>query len=191
MEIETNSEKKYMKCKDLDRYMKNKKEIGDQAVWSLNSAKQGNGVWQLRDNNYETFWQSDGPIPHKINIQFLQKTRVTDIALYLDSKTDESYTPQILSIRAGLYMQDLKEIVEVELNDPIGWIVIPLKIKCEGKQMDYFYSMNFQIKIKQMFHQGKDTHVRLVKIFTDKEENDKSNPFALLSENVQQQAIIR
>ena len=37
-----------------------RREIGDQAVWSLSSAKSGNGVDQLRDGQVATFWQSDG-----------------------------------------------------------------------------------------------------------------------------------
>ena len=70
-----------------------RREIGDLAVWSLSSAKHGNGVQQLRDDSNSTFWQSDGQQPHLVNIQFLKKTRVGEIALYLDFKTDESYTP--------------------------------------------------------------------------------------------------
>ncbi len=34
-----------------------KREIGDEAVWTLSSAKPGNGIEQLRDGNTETFWQ--------------------------------------------------------------------------------------------------------------------------------------
>ena len=70
-----------------------RREIGDLAVWSLSSAKHGNGVQQLRDDSNSTFWQSDGQQPHLVNIQFLKKTRVSELALYLDFKTDESYTP--------------------------------------------------------------------------------------------------
>jgi len=33
------------------------REIGDQAVWTLSTAKPGNGVEQLRDNSLETYWQ--------------------------------------------------------------------------------------------------------------------------------------
>eukprot|EP00965_Chrysotila_dentata_P147456 4867642-Pleurochrysis_carterae.AAC.3 len=33
------------------------REIGDLAVWSLSTAKPGNGVEQLRDDNIETYWQ--------------------------------------------------------------------------------------------------------------------------------------
>ena len=34
------------------------REIGHEAVWSLSTAKPGNGVEQLRDNNSDTYWQS-------------------------------------------------------------------------------------------------------------------------------------
>ncbi len=33
------------------------REIGQMAVWSLSTAKPGNGVEQLRDDNNETYWQ--------------------------------------------------------------------------------------------------------------------------------------
>ena len=33
------------------------REIGQMAVWSLSTAKPGNGVEQLRDDNIETYWQ--------------------------------------------------------------------------------------------------------------------------------------
>lgn len=35
-----------------------RREIGREAVWSLSSAKPGNGVDQLRDDSTETYWQS-------------------------------------------------------------------------------------------------------------------------------------
>jgi hypothetical protein len=40
------------------------------------------GVEQLRDGNLETYWQSDGPQPHLVNIQFHKKTRVQEIEIY-------------------------------------------------------------------------------------------------------------
>lgn len=41
---------------DLDYVTR--REIGREAVWSLSSAKPGNGVDQLRDDSIETYWQS-------------------------------------------------------------------------------------------------------------------------------------
>ena len=33
-----------------------RREVGDLAVWTLSSAKHGNGVQQLRDDQVSTFW---------------------------------------------------------------------------------------------------------------------------------------
>lgn len=38
-----------------------KRELGDAAVWSCSSAKPGNGVELLRDDNTDTFWQCEKP----------------------------------------------------------------------------------------------------------------------------------
>lgn len=40
------------------------REIGREAVWSLSSAKPGNGVDQLRDESIETYWQSGAYSTH-------------------------------------------------------------------------------------------------------------------------------
>ena len=145
---------------------KSKKEIGDTAAWHLSSAKHGNGIHQLRDNNLETFWQSDGPIPHIVTLQFPRKTRISELAIYLDVKTDESYTPEVLLIKGGIHIQHLKEIVQVTLENPVGWIMIPLTaVKDDGSVQPFVYTMNIQLSVLQMFHSGKDTHVRQIKIF--------------------------
>jgi anaphase-promoting complex subunit 10 len=38
----------------------------------------------------------------------MKKTRVQEISLYFDFKSDESYTPSKIAIRAGNNLQDLK-----------------------------------------------------------------------------------
>ena len=53
----------------------------------------GFGVDQLRDGSLDTYWQSDGPQPHLVNIEFRRKTTVQEICIYADFKSDESYTP--------------------------------------------------------------------------------------------------
>ena len=102
------------------------REIGNDAVWTLSTAKPGNGVAQIRDSSIDTYWQSDGGQPHLINIHFLKRRAVCEIAFYLDFNQDESYTPKKISIRSGMTFHDLEEIKEVELNDPVGWVSVPL-----------------------------------------------------------------
>ena len=70
---------------------------------------------------------TDGSQPHLINIQFMKKTRIQEISLFLDFKSDESYTPSKISIRAGNNLQDLKEVHYLELKEPSGWFTVPLK----------------------------------------------------------------
>ncbi|XP_073197345.1 anaphase-promoting complex subunit 10 isoform X2 [Lepidochelys kempii] len=97
------------------------REIGSQAVWSLSSCKPGFGVDQLRDDNLETYWQSDGSQPHLVNIQFRRKTTVKTLCIYADYKSDESYTPSKISVRVGNNFHNLQEIRDIKKPDRDDW----------------------------------------------------------------------
>lgn len=172
------------------------REIGHEAVWSLSTAKPGNGVEQIRDGSVDTYWQSDGGQPHLINVQFARRAAVCELAFYLDYNLDESYTPKRLSIRAGMTFHDLEEIKTAELNEPVGWCSIPL-YRLPGEdpldddiddddddQNDSDESGSrpilsgkrrpirthfVQICVASMHQNGRDTHVRQVKIFGPRE----------------------
>ena len=75
---------------------------GGAATWSLSSCKPGYGVQQLRDGCLDTYWQSDGQLPHLVNVQFRRKPTVSSVAVYTDYKLDESYTPTRISVRYHL-----------------------------------------------------------------------------------------
>ena len=62
-------------------------------------ANPGFGVEQLRDGTTESYWQSDGQLPHLVNICFKRKTTVSAVAVYTDFRLDESYTPSKISLR--------------------------------------------------------------------------------------------
>uniref|UniRef100_A0A673VZD6 Anaphase-promoting complex subunit 10 n=1 Tax=Salmo trutta TaxID=8032 RepID=A0A673VZD6_SALTR len=109
------------------------REIGSQAVWSLSSCKPGFGVDQLRDDNLETYWQSDGSQPHLVNIQFRRKTTVKMLCMYADYKSDESYTPSKISVRVGNNFHNLQEIrVRTVMFCVFGHIVIKVLILTGG-----------------------------------------------------------
>ncbi|KAL3127532.1 putative anaphase promoting complex subunit 10 [Cryptosporidium hominis] len=164
-----------------DDFMSSLIEIGDLASWSLSSAKPGNGIQQLRDNNSSTFWQSDGQSPHTITLRFPKKTKISVIDLYLAYKIDESYTPQIISIRSGNQESDLEELKEMQLTEPDGWVRIPLspreiadnffkdampiQIKTMCDSQNYISAFCIQIAILANHQTGRDTHVRYVKCF--------------------------
>lgn len=150
------------------------REIGGEALWTLSSAKPGNGVEQLRDNNFETFWQSDGSQPHLINIQFHRKMRVKHLMLYCDYKRDESYTPQKVEVRAGTGFHDLRKVQVVELDEPTGWATIDLVTKEGGSEVPKFLRAHIvQIRVLSSHQNGRDTHVRQVKIFGPRQSDTK------------------
>lgn len=155
---------KFTASQDLDVFKEEKdgrlREVGNQAVWSLSSCKAGFGVEQLRDESYDSYWQSDGPQPHLVNIQFRRKTTVQDVCIYTDYKADESYTPNRVSIRAGSHFNDLAEVEQIELSEPIGWICVPLRDH-NSKPIRTFM---IQIAILSNHQNGRDTHVRRIKI---------------------------
>uniref|UniRef100_A0A8C7ALK0 Anaphase-promoting complex subunit 10 n=1 Tax=Neovison vison TaxID=452646 RepID=A0A8C7ALK0_NEOVI len=123
------------------------REIGSQAVWSLSSCKPGFGVDQLRDDNLETYWQSDGSQPHLVNIQFRRKTTVKTLCIYADYKSDESYTPSKISVRVGNNFHNLQEIrvsgffwckIKGLLYNPSGRLnYVTLKIKFDPSYASY------------------------------------------------------
>ncbi|GFG34135.1 hypothetical protein Cfor_08139 [Coptotermes formosanus] len=141
------------------------REVGSQAIWSLSSCKPGFGVDQLRDDCTDTYWQSDGQLPHLVNIQFRRKTTVHDIFIFTDYKLDESYTPSRISIRAGTNFNDLQEVEVIDLNEPTGWVLIPIK-DIHEKPIRTFM---IQIAVISNHQNGRDTHMRQIKIHSPME----------------------
>ncbi|XP_019539692.1 anaphase-promoting complex subunit 10 isoform X2 [Aedes albopictus] len=136
------------------------REVGSQAIWSLSSCKPGFGVEQLRDNSMETYWQSDGQLPHLVNIQFSRKTTVSQIYIYSDYKLDESYTPSRVSIRCGTHFNDLQEVEVLDLCEPSGWVCIPIK---EVRDIPMRTFM-IQIAVISNHQNGRDTHMRQIRV---------------------------
>jgi anaphase-promoting complex subunit 10 len=156
----------------------------------VTSAKPGNGVELLRDGNLDTYWQSDGAQPHLVNVQFQRKVKVCEIALYADYKLDESYTPSKISVRAGNSFHDLREVRVVDLDEPVGWTRVRLddagdeREKKNGRGGEggtgaplraYF----IQLAVLSNHQNGRDTHVRQVKIF-----GPRTSPMAMLGNGV-------
>ena len=104
--------------------------------------------------------QSDGQLPHLVNIHFRRKTTLADVRVYTDFKLDESYTPAKISVRAGTNFNDLQEIEQVELNEPQGWVTVPLKDLNERPVRTFMV----QIAVVANHQQGRDTHLRQIRV---------------------------
>lgn len=119
----------------------------------------------------DTYWQSDGQLPHLVNIQFTKKTTIDCVYIYSDFKLDESYTPNKLSIRAGNSFNDLQEVEFSSLFEPGGW----LKILLRDNDKQPIRTFMLQIAIISNHQNGRDTHLRHIRI-----HSPKTNPENLM-----------
>ncbi|CAG8980741.1 hypothetical protein HYALB_00013691 [Hymenoscyphus albidus] len=141
------------------------KEIGNLASWTVSSCKPGCGVDALRNEDTNLFWQSDGPQPHHLNIHFSRMVSIASIRLYLDFKDDESYTPTKITLLAGTGYHDLLPFSSLEFEKPSGWIDVPLDHVGGGADGKTLRAFLVQVKIVENHQNGKDTHVRGLKVF--------------------------
>lgn len=132
----------------------------------------------------DTYWQSDGQLPHLVNVQFRRKTTVQDICIYTDYKLDESYTPSRVSVRAGTNFNDLQEIEVVDMNEPSGWVKIPIKDIHDKPIRTYM----IQIAVMSNHQNGRDTHMRQIKVYSPVQQH-QSSMFTTME--CQQYAVIR
>eukprot|EP00761_Pharyngomonas_kirbyi_P010449 gb/GECH01010469.1/.p1 GENE.gb/GECH01010469.1/~~gb/GECH01010469.1/.p1 ORF type:complete len:188 (+),score=46.09 gb/GECH01010469.1/:1-564(+) len=146
------------------------RDLSKRGVWTVSTAKPGNGVGQLLDNNEETFWQSDGPQPHAIDVQFHRVVNVKYFCIFLDYTLDESYTPQEISILTATDYHHLQEVRSVLLEEPCGWVTIDLTENDEGQpntieQPNEIEATHLRLSVHANHQNGKDSHIRQIKIF--------------------------
>jgi len=75
----------------------------------------------------DSYWQSDGPQPHYLNIHFFKLVSISHMRFYVDSRYDESYTPTKMQFLAGTGHHDLQTVCEMDLPPVIrGWTEVDL-----------------------------------------------------------------
>ncbi|KAF7126453.1 hypothetical protein RHSIM_Rhsim11G0151400 [Rhododendron simsii] len=124
-------------------------------------------------------FRSDGAQPHLVNIQFQKKVKLQLVVLYVDFKLDESYTPSKISIRAGDGFQNLKEIKSVELIKPTGWVYISLS--GNDPRETFVNTFMLQIAVLSNHLNGRDTHVRQIKVYGPRLNPIPRQPFQFTS----------
>ncbi|KXS13001.1 galactose-binding like protein [Gonapodya prolifera JEL478] len=145
--------------------MTDKVDIGNLATWVLSTYKPGMGVEELRDGNLETFWQSDGPLPHYLTLRFPTLAFISHISLFLDFKNDESYTPSRFAVFAGYTAGDLEEVRAVEVDEPCGWVEVDVRVEGREGERRPLRAHMLQLAVLANHANGKDAHVRLVRVF--------------------------
>ncbi|KAB5582253.1 galactose-binding domain-like protein [Coniochaeta sp. 2T2.1] len=141
------------------------KEINNLAHFGVSSHKPGNGVEELLSEDLNQYWQSDGQQPHLLTIHFLRRVEIRAIRFYVDHKQDESYTPTHITFYAGTGHHDLIQFADVPLVRPVGWQDVPLADCGGGPDGHSLCCWVVQMHVKENHQNGKDTHIRGIKIF--------------------------
>lgn len=168
-------------------------DLSPLATWRLSSHKQGHGLAQLREDNPEAYWQSDGSTennveqqsntesaqlnhPHSILLQFSKKVSLERISIFTNYQLDESYTPLKIKIMAGGSNWDLTEVCVVNFEKPMGWSHIIFKgVRGDGLLKCFVV----KIIILANHQDGKDSHIRAIRCFGKKSNvSSIAAPFA-------------
>ncbi|KAK4101780.1 galactose-binding like protein [Parathielavia hyrcaniae] len=142
------------------------KEINNLAHFGVSSHRPGNGVAELLSDDLDKYWQSDGQQPHLLTIHFLRCVEIRTIRFYVDYNQDESYTPTHIVFYAGTGHHDLIQFAEVPLTNPVGWQDVPIADSGGGADGHSLCCWMVQVLIKENHQNGKDTHIRGIKIYT-------------------------
>ncbi|EIM23144.1 anaphase-promoting complex, subunit 10 [Wallemia mellicola CBS 633.66] len=177
------------------------------AQWSVSSYKEGNVLDCLMDTNPDTVWQSDGPQPHLITLQFTRRVSINQVSMYLDHTLDDSYTPKTISIRAGTYLGDLQEIRHIDLNQPRGWHHFALDNETKDvvtldKSLEDSHGVSddakpitgfvLQLAILTNHLNGKDSHIRGIAVFAPRDKaTNKQDSLPFTSPTFQMHSRIR
>ena len=70
-----------------------------------------------------------------------------------------------VSLRAGTTFHNLEEVVVKELEEPNGWVYIPVGEVVNHGNQGVLRTYFLQIEVLSMHQNGRDTHIRQVKIF--------------------------
>ena len=65
-----------------------------------------------------------------------------------------------ISLRAGTHFNDLIEVDQIELSEPVGWVCVPMKDINEKPIRTFMV----QIAVLSNHQNGRDTHLRRIKI---------------------------
>lgn len=138
-------------------------DIGNLASWEVSSSKSGFDCLKMREDSPKSYWQSDGSQPHSILIKFAKSVNIKCISIFLNYTVDESYTPEHVVFLAGTGEHDLLEVVSKQFIEPVGWQNVEFDESCPDALLSCYL---LKIKFLSNHQNGKDCHVRGIKIFS-------------------------
>ncbi|OAA63204.1 anaphase promoting complex subunit 10 [Cordyceps fumosorosea ARSEF 2679] len=141
------------------------KEISNLGKFTVSSHKPGNGVAELRSDDLKLYWQSDGPQPHKLTVYFIKRVGIRVIRFFVDYQEDESYTPTKIVFKSGTSENNMIEFATMTMDSPYGWQDVPIEGAGGEPDGNTLVSYVLQMQILENHQNGKDTHLRGIKIY--------------------------
>lgn len=90
---------------------------------------------------------------------------IRDIRFYVNYNEDESYTPTKIIFKSGTSENNLIQFAAMNLASPVGWQQVPLAGVGGEPDGNTLVSWVLQMQILENHQNGKDTHLRGIKIY--------------------------
>lgn len=154
---------------DLDKHILSRTnyiDLSNLAAWTVSSAKPNYGIANIHDTSLDTYWQSDGPQPHSINIHFRRLMRLQWLSIFMSFSGDESYTPSEILIRSGTGRHELLDVCTLKFLEPQGWQHLDLtRFLAPSETARLFETRLIQVQVLANHQNGKDSHIRSIRMF--------------------------
>lgn len=96
---------------------------------------------------------------------FVKRVGIRDLRFYVNYNEDESYTPTKIIFKSGTSENNLIEFAQMTLETPVGWQQVSLNGAGGGPDGNTLVSYVLQMQILENHQNGKDTHLRGIKIY--------------------------
>lgn len=121
------------------------------------------------------------------------------MSIYLDCLRDDSYTPNKILVKAGTHLYDLVDVRYREFAEPQGWVHFALEKADPGAAEEAeshesaplapIHVFLLQICVLGNHLNGKDTHIRALKVFGPAASPNESHVDALLQRSMRTNAF--
>lgn len=108
----------------------------------------------------------------------MKRVGIRDIRFYVDYNEDESYTPTKIVFKSGTSENSLIDFATMTMNSPVGWQQVPIAGTGGGPDGNTLVSYVFQMQILENHQNGKDTHLRGIKIYAFDADSARPRPSA-------------
>lgn len=147
-------------------YKEQQLDVSHLGKWSLSSSKTAQDASYLLDQSAESYWQTDGDLPHHTEVQFSKLVSVSWIAIFKHAQCDDSYTPAAVKVEAGLGRSKLHFVGTYHIRGEDGWVYMKLYADGDGKPQP-LRCMFLRITILQNLQHGRDSHVRGLRVISE------------------------